>query len=345
MKKLLIALSALLFAFPAMAQTANKLTPNDNDTDSYVSLTAINNSGFISQTNWITCTNDSVSYCNLNPNILLGGSSLQSMIDGKANVTHTHVATDISDSTSVGRSVLTASTQAAARTAISAGTSNFSGSYNDLTGAPSVPVTFDDLANGTTNKAYTNTEKTKLAGISAGATANDTDANLKNRANHTGTQTASTISDFTSTARAAISVTGNGSYNSSTGVVTVNNPTSRTFNYPTRSLNSCFQISSTQDALVSYSVDISTTLSLTTGQTGTVYLRTYSDSGCSTGTQEITRFVNGNTGTLTLGLNLTQNATGTLSGAVAAGKYVKMITENTVGSPTFTYRSAQEVLQ
>lgn len=33
--------------------------------------------------------------------------------------------------------------------------------------------------------------------VSTTATANDTDANLKNRANHTGTQTASTISDFT----------------------------------------------------------------------------------------------------------------------------------------------------
>ena len=39
-------------------------------------------------------------------------------------------------------------------------------------------------------------DKTKLDGIAAGATANDTDGNLKNRANHTGTQEASTISDF-----------------------------------------------------------------------------------------------------------------------------------------------------
>ncbi len=43
---------------------------------------------------------------------------------------------------------------------------------------------------------YTSAEKTKLGGISTGATANDTDANLKARANHTGTQAASTISDF-----------------------------------------------------------------------------------------------------------------------------------------------------
>ena len=35
-----------------------------------------------------------------------------------------------------------------------------------------------------------------LLNVADGATANDSDANLKNRSNHTGTQTASTISDF-----------------------------------------------------------------------------------------------------------------------------------------------------
>lgn len=39
-------------------------------------------------------------------------------------------------------------------------------------------------------------DKTKLDGISSGATANSSDATLLARANHTGTQTASTISDF-----------------------------------------------------------------------------------------------------------------------------------------------------
>jgi hypothetical protein len=58
-------------------------------------------------------------------------------------------------------------------------------------------ATQDDIIDGTTNKQYSAIERTKLAGIATGATANDTDANLKNRANHTGTQLASTISDFT----------------------------------------------------------------------------------------------------------------------------------------------------
>jgi hypothetical protein len=47
-------------------------------------------------------------------------------------------------------------------------------------------------------------EKTKLTGIATGATANSSDATLLARANHTGTQLASTISDFSTTADARI---------------------------------------------------------------------------------------------------------------------------------------------
>lgn len=118
----------------------------------------------------------------------------------------------------------------------------------------------------------------------------------------------------------------------------------RSFAYQTRALNTCFQVSSTRDALVTYSVDIATSLSLTAGQQGTVYLRTYTNSSCTTGTQELTRFVNGQTGTLTIGLALTQNVTGTLTGVVPAGAYVQMVTENNTGTPTFTARPGQEVL-
>lgn len=50
---------------------------------------------------------------------------------------------------------------------------------------------------GTNAGVMTPTQKTKLDGIATGATANDTDANLKARANHTGTQSADTITDGT----------------------------------------------------------------------------------------------------------------------------------------------------
>lgn len=120
--------------------------------------------------------------------------------------------------------------------------------------------------------------------------------------------------------------------------------TARSFAYVTRSLNACFQVSSTRDALVSYAVDIQTTLSLTSGQAGTVYLETFTNSGCTTGTQEVTRFVNGNTGVLTVGLSLTQNVTGTLTGIVSAGRWLKLRTENNTGAPVFTARPGQETL-
>lgn len=45
-------------------------------------------------------------------------------------------------------------------------------------------------------------DKTKLDGVASGATANATDAALRDRSTHTGTQAASTISDFNSAARA-----------------------------------------------------------------------------------------------------------------------------------------------
>ena len=49
---------------------------------------------------------------------------------------------------------------------------------------------------GVTINDYTNAEKSKLSGIASGATSNSSDATLLNRANHTGTQLASSISDF-----------------------------------------------------------------------------------------------------------------------------------------------------
>lgn len=47
---------------------------------------------------------------------------------------------------------------------------------------------------GLSTEDFTTIEKAKLASIASGATANDTDANLKNRANHTGVQSIATIS-------------------------------------------------------------------------------------------------------------------------------------------------------
>ena len=55
-----------------------------------------------------------------------------------------------------------------------------------------------------TTASFTTAQETKLAGIATAATANQADAFLLDRANHTGTQLASTISDFPASARAQV---------------------------------------------------------------------------------------------------------------------------------------------
>ena len=52
--------------------------------------------------------------------------------------------------------------------------------------------------------AFSDAEKTKLSGVAVGATANATNAELRDRATHTGTQLASTISNFSEAARDTI---------------------------------------------------------------------------------------------------------------------------------------------
>lgn len=82
--------------------------------------------------------------------------------------------------------------QAAARAAIGAGTSNLTiGTTADTAMAGNyTPPVVTTSANGLMSSA----DKTKLNGIAASATANSTDAQLRDRSTHTGTQAMSTIS-------------------------------------------------------------------------------------------------------------------------------------------------------
>lgn len=91
-----------------------------------------------------------------------------------------------------------------------------SGAVDSVNGKTGVVVlNQDEVLDGTTHKQYSSTEKTKLAGIATAATTNDTDANLKNRANHTGSQVISTVTglqtaiDAKADASALTSHTGN----------------------------------------------------------------------------------------------------------------------------------------
>lgn len=124
----------------------------------------------------------------------------------------------------------------------------------------------------------------------------------------------------------------------------VTSGTARSQSPASRTLNVGFQVSTTRDSQVRYSVDIATTLTIAGGQVGTVFLEMSPVSDFSSGVQELGRMVNGNLGTLVVGVTLNQNMTGTMSGYVPAGYYIRIRTANTTGTPTFTYRSGQEVL-
>lgn len=104
-------------------------------------------------------------------------TDLATALNGKASSSHTHTAADVTDFDAE----VSANTDVAANTAARHTHSNAA------------------VLNATT-ASFTTADETKLDGVASGATANDTDANLKNRANHTGTQAASTISDFNTAA-------------------------------------------------------------------------------------------------------------------------------------------------
>lgn len=123
----------------------------------------------------------------------------------------------------------------------------------------------------------------------------------------------------------------------------IKNKPSRSQSSASRGLNAAFQISTSRDAYVMYSTSISNTVSLSGGSSGGVILEIATNSGFTTGVQELGRISNSNTGTLVLGLVLNDSVTNTLKGYVPAGYYVRLRTFNTVGTPTYGYVSGQEV--
>ena len=70
-------------------------------------------------------------------------------------------------------------------------------SVNGQTGA--VTLTPDSFTDGATNHVFTAADDTKLGGIATGATANATDAQLRDRATHTGSQAISTVTSLQTT--------------------------------------------------------------------------------------------------------------------------------------------------
>ena len=140
----------------------------------------------------------------------------------------TNVSSDnITDATAIGKNIITADSASSVRTLIGAGTSNLAlgttastakaGNYvptwGEVTGKPAfltIGTTSTTAAAGNhTHSVATSSaigfmstaDKIKLDNIATGATANDTDANLLNRANHTGTQPFTTLSGVATAAQ------------------------------------------------------------------------------------------------------------------------------------------------
>lgn len=131
-------------------------------------------------------------------------------------------------------------------------------SVNGQTGA--VVLEADDIADAGGKVVMTSAERTKLGGVAANATANDTDANLRARANHTGTQAISTVSGLQTALdgkAAAIEVvntvaaSGGAVTLPDVGAATIHDVTltaNCTFTFPTVAAGKSFLVRLTQDA-------------------------------------------------------------------------------------------------
>lgn len=144
--------------------------------------------------NWGTILNDFLSQSHATDGTLKQGAvteaTLSSQVVTKLNST-TNVADGSVSTAKLADGAITddkiAASAAIAQTKISGLTTDLGTKVDKVTGKQ---LSTED---------YTTPEKTKLQGVATGATANDTDANLKNRSNHTGTQVAATISDLADT--------------------------------------------------------------------------------------------------------------------------------------------------
>ena len=96
--------------------------------------------------------------------------------------------------------------------------------------AAAAAISLDKTADSATRLAMTSDERAKLADVATAATANATDAQLRDRATHTGTQTAATISDFTEGVQdvlGAMVAAAGGTYDDTAGTITLPTPATR----------------------------------------------------------------------------------------------------------------------
>lgn len=179
--------------------------------------------------------------------------ALASTVAGKASAAHTHTTAAISDfNAAADARISAASVDALADVTVTAPASGQVLKWNgtawvnadDATGGMGVGANLTytasatggvvasdsgtdaslPLADATNAGLMAPDQVTKLAGVASGATANSSDATLLNRANHTGTQLATTIGDLTETVQdivGALVAAAGGSYDDAAGTITL----------------------------------------------------------------------------------------------------------------------------
>lgn len=175
-------------------------------------------------------------------------------------------------------------------------------------------------------------------GADASGAASTAQAFSIQRSNHTGTQSASTITGLATVATSGL-------YSDLSGLPSrsfTNNP-SRTIQTVAAAANG-FQASTTQATMVSYSVSISVTATISNASVGYVVLEVCStNSSTAADWTEISRTTNGQTISLAVILQSVQLSSGTVSGVIQPGYYARLRSVNTSGTPTYGFISGQEV--
>lgn len=238
-----------------------------------------------------------------------------------------------------------------------------SGDYNDLTNRPAINAQVNSDWSAASGSAEILNKPTTLAGYGISDAYPLTGNPSSFLTGITGGQvtTALGFTPYNATnpsafvtqagARAAISLTTTGTsgpatYNSSTGALNIPNyAPSRSQASATRALNTAFQISSTRDAMASYSVQCVITASIAGGQACDVILEIATDVAFTTGVQTVGVVGTGQTYTLAVALQGVQPQTSQLFGYVPAGYYARIRTVSVTGAPSFSMRAGQEILQ